>query len=113
MPPWQISHVHTRSPFCTGTFAATLCRDSAPADPSVKGYFGNFHAAHSSRMLDESARPAIVRNILGHVDIRVTQNVDRKSWWKGFPDEPETRLRRVARELLIDAASSTGRRNTF
>jgi hypothetical protein len=52
---------------------------------------------HSSRSLDERARPEVVRNILGHVDIRVTQNVDRKSWWKGFSDEPETRLRRVAR----------------
>jgi hypothetical protein len=46
---------------------------------------------HSSRRLDERARPEIGRNILGHVDIRVTQNVDIKSWWKGFPDEPETR----------------------
>ena len=52
---------------------------------------------HSSRMLREGARPEIVGNILGHVDIRVTQNVDRKSWWKGFSDEPETRPRRVAR----------------
>jgi hypothetical protein len=51
----------------------------------------------SSRRLDERTRPEIVRNILGHVDIRVTRNVDRESWWKGFPDEPETRLRRVAR----------------
>ena len=47
-------------------------------------------------MLREGARLEIVGNILGHVDSRVTQNVDRESWWKGFPDEPETRLRRVA-----------------
>ena len=46
---------------------------------------------HSSCRLDERARPEIVRNILGHVDIRVTQNVNSKSWWKGFPDEPATR----------------------
>jgi hypothetical protein len=50
---------------------------------------------HSSCRLDERARPEIVGNILGHVDIRVTQNVDCKNWWKGFSDEPETRLRRV------------------
>jgi hypothetical protein len=52
---------------------------------------------HSSCRLDERARPEMVRNILGHVDIRVTQNVDSKNWWKRFPDEPEARLRRVAR----------------
>jgi hypothetical protein len=46
-------------------------------------------------MLREGARLEIVGNILGHVDSRVTQNVDRKSWWKGFPDEPETRLRKA------------------
>jgi hypothetical protein len=44
----------------------------------------------SSRKLGERARPETVRNILGHVDIRVTQNVGRKSPWKGFPVEPET-----------------------
>jgi hypothetical protein len=37
----------------------------------------------SSRMLGESARPKIVGDILGHVDIRVTQNVYSKSCWKG------------------------------
>jgi len=37
---------------------------------------------HSSRRRDERARPEIVRNILGHVDIRMTQNVYGKSWWE-------------------------------
>ncbi len=37
---------------------------------------------HSSRMLREGARPEIVRDILGHVDICVTQNVHGKSWWE-------------------------------
>jgi hypothetical protein len=37
---------------------------------------------HSSRRLDERARPEIVRNILGHVNIDVTQNVLRQSWWE-------------------------------
>jgi hypothetical protein len=36
----------------------------------------------SSCRLDERARPEIVRNILGHVDIRMTQNVYGKSWWE-------------------------------
>jgi hypothetical protein len=67
---------------------------------------------HSSCRLDERARPEIVRNILGHVDNHVTQTVDGKSWWKGFPDEPETRLRRVARKLLISRVVSIGRCNT-
>ena len=43
-------------------------------------------------MLREGAMPQIVRNILGHVDIRVTQTVDPKSWWQGFPGEPQTHL---------------------
>jgi hypothetical protein len=34
----------------------------------------------SSRRLEERGRPESVRNILGHVDIRVTQNVYVKSW---------------------------------
>jgi len=29
---------------------------------------------HSSRMLREAARPAVVQNILGHANIGVTQN---------------------------------------
>ena len=53
---------------------------------------------HSSRIGWTNAQgQRLSRKILGHGDIRVTQNVDSKSWWKGFPDEPETRLRRVAR----------------
>jgi hypothetical protein len=36
----------------------------------------------SSCRLDERARPEIVRNILGHVDIRMTRNVYGKSWWE-------------------------------
>lgn len=78
--------------------AVTLCRDPAQTDPSDREDFSELpHHAVQPHRLDERARPAIVQNILGHVDIRVTQNVDSKSWWKGFPDEPETPLRRVAR----------------
>jgi hypothetical protein len=51
---------------------------------------------HSSRRLREGARPEIVEDSLGHVYNRVTQTCYSKCWWKGFPDEPETRLRRVA-----------------
>src|SRR5579862_5521672 len=32
-----MSHVHTRDPFCPRVFAATICRDSSPADSSNKG----------------------------------------------------------------------------
>jgi site-specific recombinase XerD len=34
---------------------------------------------HSSRMLREGARPEVVRDILGHVNIDVTQSVYGKS----------------------------------
>jgi integrase len=34
---------------------------------------------HSSRMLREGARPEVVRDILGHANIDVTQNVYGKS----------------------------------
>jgi integrase len=37
---------------------------------------------HSSHMLREGARPEIVRDILGHANIDVTQNVYGKSWWE-------------------------------
>ena len=33
-------------------------------------------------MLREGARPEIVRDILGHANIDVTQNVYGKSWWE-------------------------------
>jgi hypothetical protein len=32
-------------------------------------------------MLREGARPEVVRDILGHANIDVTQNVYGKSWW--------------------------------
>jgi integrase len=37
---------------------------------------------HSSHMLREGARPEIVRDILGHANIDVTQNVYGKSPWE-------------------------------
>ncbi len=37
---------------------------------------------HSSHMLREGARPQVVRDILGHANIDVTQNVYGKSWWE-------------------------------
>jgi hypothetical protein len=33
-------------------------------------------------MLGEGARPEVVRDILGHVNICVTQNVYGNGWWK-------------------------------
>jgi len=38
---------------------------------------------HSSYTLCDGARPEIVRDILGHANIDVTQNVYRKSWREG------------------------------
>jgi site-specific recombinase XerD len=35
---------------------------------------------HSSHTLREGARPQVVRDILGHANIDVTQNVYGKSW---------------------------------
>jgi hypothetical protein len=37
---------------------------------------------HSSCMLREGARPEVVRDILGHVNIGVTRNVYGKGWWE-------------------------------
>jgi hypothetical protein len=48
--------------------ATTLCRDSA--NSGDKGYFRRFRSMHSGRMLREGARPQIVRDNMGHVDIR-------------------------------------------
>ena len=54
---------------------ATTCGVSAPADSTDKGYFRSFRTIHSSHMLREGARPEVVRDILGHANIDVTQNV--------------------------------------
>ena len=62
--------------------AITLCRDSDPADSSVNGYFRSFRAMYSRHRLREGAKADDVRDILGRVDIRVTQNVYGKSWWE-------------------------------
>jgi hypothetical protein len=37
---------------------------------------------HSSCMLREGARPEVVGDILGHVNIGVTRNVYGKGWWE-------------------------------
>jgi site-specific recombinase XerD len=37
---------------------------------------------HSSHVVREGARPEVVRNIMGHADIDVTQKVYGKSWWE-------------------------------
>jgi integrase len=60
----------------------SFCRDSDSADSRNKGYFGIFRTMHSSRMLREGARPEVVRDVLGHASIDVTQNVYGKSWWE-------------------------------
>jgi hypothetical protein len=35
-------------------------------------------------MLREGARPEVVRDILGHANVGVTQNVYRKRWWEDW-----------------------------
>ena len=65
----QISHVHTRIPFCPRMLAATICRDSDSADSSDKGAFFGARAP-SSYMLRVGARPEIVRDNMGHVEYR-------------------------------------------
>jgi hypothetical protein len=37
---------------------------------------------HSGRTLRQGARPELVRDILGHANIDVTQNVYGKCWWE-------------------------------
>jgi integrase len=60
----------------------SFCRDSDSADSTNKRYFRSFGTMHSSHMLREGARPEIVRDILGHANIDVTQNVYGESWWE-------------------------------
>jgi hypothetical protein len=76
-----MSHVPTRNPICLRMFATTLCEDSE-VTASDKGYFRNCRTLHSSHLLRDVARPEVVRNILGHANIDVTQNVYGKSGWK-------------------------------
>jgi site-specific recombinase XerD len=52
----------------------SFCGDSYSADWCNKAVSELPHQA-SSHLLCEGARPEIVRDILGHVDIRVTQNL--------------------------------------
>jgi len=59
--------------------ANRFCRDSGAADSSNKGNVRSFRSMHSSHMLREGARPETVRDILGHANIDVTQNVYGKS----------------------------------
>jgi integrase len=72
----------------------SFCRDSDSADSRNKGYFGIFRTMHSSRMLREGARPEVVRDVLGHASIDVTQNVYGKSWWEERVDAATPSCRR-------------------
>jgi hypothetical protein len=63
---------------------------------------------HSSHMLHEGARPEVVRDILGHANIDVTQNVYGKSWWEERVDaglnrgvHPTQLCQNCAKTLLI------------
>lgn len=96
---WQISHVHTRIPICPGMLATT-CGVSAPADSSDKVYFRSFRTMHSSHMLREGEMPKVVRDILGHANIDVTQNVYGKSWWEKRVDAVTQAVEAVSRIFL-------------
>jgi hypothetical protein len=65
-----MSHVRTRDRSCPRMLANSFCRDSHAADRRNKGYFRSFRTMHSSHMLREGARPEVVRDNMGHVDIR-------------------------------------------
>jgi site-specific recombinase XerD len=52
---------------------------------------------HSSHMLREGARPEVVRDILGHANIDVTQNVYGKSWWEERVDTVTQAVEAVSR----------------
>jgi hypothetical protein len=66
--------------------ATTLCRDSDPADSSVNGHFRSFRAVYSRHTLREGARSDEARDILGHANIDVTQNVYSKNCWEERDD---------------------------
>jgi|HubBroStandDraft_4_1064222.scaffolds.fasta_scaffold981270_1 integrase len=66
--------------------ATTLCRDSDPADSSVNGHFRSFRAVDSRHTLREGARADDLRDILGHANIDVTQNVYGKNCWEQRED---------------------------
>src|ERR1700721_4684267 len=61
---------------------SSFCGNSDSADPSNKEFFENFRPVDSSPMPRERATPAFVQDILGHVNIDVTQNVYGNNWWK-------------------------------
>jgi len=61
---------------------SSFCGNSDSADPSNKEFFQSFRTVHSSPMPRERATPAFVQDILGHVNIDVTQNVYGNNWWK-------------------------------
>ena len=61
---------------------ATTCGVSAPVDSSDKGYFRSFRTIHSSHYAARRRKAKVVRDILGHANIDVTQNVYGKCWWE-------------------------------
>ena len=80
-------------------------------------------------MLREGARPEIVRDILGHANIGVTQNIYGKSWWEERVDAFAARCTRqpscgrlskrglpaqtsAVGQVPITRTVSTGRRDT-
>jgi integrase len=71
-----MSHLHARNPMCPRMLAATIRRDSDWAESGNKGYFRSFRTTHFCHI---RRKPAVVRNILGHANIDVTQNVYAKS----------------------------------
>jgi hypothetical protein len=79
-----MSHVHARDPFCLRVFAATICRDSSPANSSNKGHFRRFpyHPALCSG--------AQGRRLCGTTWVTpifdVTQNLYSKRLWEAQVD---------------------------
>jgi hypothetical protein len=70
--------------------ATTHCREWDPGDCSVNGDFRSYRTSHSSHKLRDGARPEVVRDILGHADFDVTQNVYSKN--KLIPLAPQVAL---------------------
>jgi integrase len=82
--------------------ATTFSRNSDPADSSVNGHFRSFRAVYSRYTLREGARAEDVRDILGHANIDVTQNVYGRNCW----EEREDAATRAV-EAMTHAAQNT------
>ena len=72
-------------------------------------HFRSLRSTHSSHKLRDGARPEVVRDILGHASIDVTQNVYGKSEWMRSPKLSQASGRAVHSTQTIASGASARR----